>query len=85
MTICAFCPELERNARQILTADCGDLAPNGGRAGKRNQLYITMTHQRGAHFLAAPMNQIDNPRRHAGLVEDLDESCGGMRRIFRRL
>ena len=77
--------ELERNARQILTADRGDLTPDRGRAGKRNQLHVAMTHQRGAHFLAASMNQIDDPRRHAGLVEDLDESCRGMRRIFRRL
>ncbi len=66
--------ELERNARQILTADRGDLTPDRRRAGKRNQLYVAMTHQRGAHFLTAPMNQIDDPRRHPGLVQDLDES-----------
>ena len=86
MTICAFLPPSSSETRvQILAADCGDLAPDGGRAGKRNQLYIMMTHQRRADFLAAPMNQIDHSRRYAGLVEDLDEACRGMRRIFRGL
>ena len=77
--------DLERQRASDFDRRRGDLAPDGGRTGKGNQLHVAMTHQRGAHFLTAPMNQIDNPRRHAGLVEDLDESCGGMRRIFRRL
>ncbi len=77
--------EFERYAFEILAAHRRDLAADGGGTGKRNQLHILMTHQRRADIFAAAMDQIDDARRHAGFVENLDEASCRVRRILGRL
>ena len=76
--------EFEGYALEILAAHRSDLATDCGGTGERNQLHILVTHQRRADIFAAAMYQIDDARRHAGLVENLDEASCRVWRILGR-
>ena len=76
--------ELERHPLHLVTAQAHDALAGRGRSGERDLVGARMGDQVLADLPAA-RNEVDHARRHAGLLERLDEEVVAQRRLGRWL